>query len=178
MTEDDFWEIIDDCRAACGGDFVEHVRLQGERLSEMSVDELLSFAGHWDAADDIAFAWEIWDAAALLLGGCGDDTFGDFRAWLIAQGRAALEQVAAEPDSLADLTKSWTEATYRAAEVMGYQVFSVYEEKTGSCDMPLTEWDLPRGPSGSSGKIATRELAYAHYPRLAARYYGSADEHR
>lgn len=174
MTEDEFWEIVDGCRRASGGDFVEQVRLQRERLSRLGVDELLSFGEHWDAADDVAFDWGVWDAAALLLGGCGDDSFGDFRAWLIGHGRAVLEQVAADPDALADIADEWTESTHRAAEEFGALVFSIYEEKTGSCDMPVPERQGPRGPSGEQGRMATRALAYANYPRMAERYYGPA----
>ncbi|WP_067826074.1 DUF4240 domain-containing protein [Actinomadura kijaniata] len=175
MTEDEFWEIIDGCRAASGGDFVEQVRLQHERLAQMSVEELVAFGTYWDAADDVAFDWGVWDAAALMLGGCGDDLFGDFRAWLVAQGRSALLAVAGEPDSLVDLADRWTDLTYGAAETLNYQVFSVYEEKTGSCEMPQFGSSEPRDLTGSPGKIATRELAFQYYPRLAARHYGQVD---
>src|SRR5262245_31826692 len=35
--------------------------------------------------------------------GCGDDTFSDFRGWLIALGQSRFESALDEPDTLADL---------------------------------------------------------------------------
>lgn len=43
----------------------------------------------------------MWAAAYLIGGGCSDDSFIDFRAGLIAQGRDWYHTVLASPDSLA-----------------------------------------------------------------------------
>ncbi len=45
--------------------------------------------------------WDVWAAAYLIAGGCSDDSFTDFRAGLIAQGRDWYQKAAASPDSLA-----------------------------------------------------------------------------
>jgi hypothetical protein len=47
----------------------------------------------------------LWLAAVTLINGCGDDTFTDFRDWLIAQGKARFEAALKDPDSLADLER-------------------------------------------------------------------------
>jgi hypothetical protein len=36
------------------------------------------------------------------MGGCSDDSFMDFRTWLMLQGRDAIEAVVQDPDVLAD----------------------------------------------------------------------------
>lgn len=64
---------------------------------------IMRFAEHWHRASDRAFAWPVWDAAYLLLGWIGDDSFSDVQAWLISHGQATFERVVAEPDNLVEL---------------------------------------------------------------------------
>jgi Protein of unknown function (DUF4240) len=49
-----------------------------------------------------SYRWDLWGAASLINGGCGDDGFDYFRGWLLGQGRAVWEAAVADPDSLAD----------------------------------------------------------------------------
>jgi hypothetical protein len=138
VTEDDFWEIVESCRAESGGDFEEQVELQRERLLALTVDELVSFTALWEAVDDRAFTWPVWDAAALVFGhpedfdvnpwamgfdpkrygvrGFNDDAFADFRAWLIGQGRVAFERVVDDPDNFADLYDEWNSESHEHAQ--------------------------------------------------------------
>jgi hypothetical protein len=51
---------------------------------------------------DRAYSYNLWGAAYVIHGGCGDDTFNDFRSSLISRGRASFERALADPDSLAD----------------------------------------------------------------------------
>lgn len=172
MTEDDFWEIVEGCRAASGGDFAEQVRLQRARLLRLSMDELVSFGHWWEAVDDRAFTWPVWDVAALLMQGRSDDSFSDFRAWLISQGREVFERVTDEPDRLADVADAWSYTVCGHAETFGLQVLGVYEERTGSYDMPERESAEPSGPTGKSVNIEDERIARAHFPRMAAVQYG------
>jgi hypothetical protein len=45
----------------------------------------------------------LWGAAYVIEGGCSDDSFDYFRAYLISRGRAVYERAIADPDSLADI---------------------------------------------------------------------------
>ncbi len=45
------------------------------------LDEKLALAYHWD----------LWALAYMAQGGCSDDGFRDFRAWLILQGKELFE---------------------------------------------------------------------------------------
>ena len=47
------------------------------------------------------YRYDLWAAACLIGGGCSDDGFIDFRAWLIAQGHDWYQKAAASSDSLA-----------------------------------------------------------------------------
>ncbi|MEI5006890.1 DUF4240 domain-containing protein [Streptomyces sp. PmtA] len=46
--------------------------------------------------------WDVRAAAYVIGRGCSDDSFMDFRAGLIALGRAWYERAIGPPDSLAD----------------------------------------------------------------------------
>ncbi|MFD0852522.1 DUF4240 domain-containing protein, partial [Actinomadura adrarensis] len=50
-----------------------------------------------------SFRDPLWGAAYMINGGCSDDGFAYFRAWLIGQGRAVFERAVDDPDALADL---------------------------------------------------------------------------
>ena len=46
------------------------------------------------------YTWDLWGVAYILKGGCSDDGFEYFRAWLIARGRDFVAQALADPEGL------------------------------------------------------------------------------
>src|SRR5689334_13955401 len=103
MNETTFWQMIDHAKADSGGDGEEQVKLLVERLSQLEISEIVEFGFLFDTYHARAYRCDIWDAAYIANGGCSDDGFMDFRAWLIAQGQAIYEQVLADPDWLAQV---------------------------------------------------------------------------
>lgn len=100
-----FWRIVEAARTTSP--------TARERL--LAVDAALSKASRreLDAFDEALWAWfgaldrhDLWAAAETLMGGCSDDGFIDFRAWLLLQGRAAVLDVVRDPDVLAGWTMS------------------------------------------------------------------------
>ncbi|MEO7298393.1 MAG: DUF4240 domain-containing protein, partial [Verrucomicrobiota bacterium] len=59
------------------------------------------FGKHFQNCMDLSYDANLWLGAVVILGGCGDDTFTDFRCWLIAQGRNAFKSAVEDPDSMA-----------------------------------------------------------------------------
>lgn len=102
MDKEQFWSIVQDCHDAAQGDMDEKDRLLKAAVSRLPGREAEAFHATFNAMMDAAFTWDLWGAAYLINGGCGDDTFSDFRASLISRGRAAYESAVADPDSLAD----------------------------------------------------------------------------
>jgi hypothetical protein len=102
MTSDIFWKIIDDARSASGR-LVEMPARLVDTLAQMDEQEIVEFAEHFTSALFLSYDAKLWLGAVVILGGCGDDKFADFRGWLIAQGRVAFESALAEPDSMAGL---------------------------------------------------------------------------
>jgi hypothetical protein len=70
---------------------------------QLPQEQALTFAAIFEAQDTRATRWDIWGAGYVLDEGMGDDSFKDFRSWLIGQGRDVFEAVLADPDSLVDV---------------------------------------------------------------------------
>ena len=107
-----------------------------------------------------------------MLGWTGDDTFTDFRSWVIAQGHTTYERFRTEPDSIVDAGLD-DEEELSAAERYAAIASEVYEELTGN-----EIWDaLPdhegvefqETPAGVRFEESEAALA-ERYPRLTAVY--------
>lgn len=162
MTTDEYWSIVDRVHLASAGDMDAKCESLGEELRKLDAAEVKSFSEHFDDCDDRAYSWELWAAAYIINGGCGDDTFSDFRASLISMGREIFEQVIANPESLADMNLTEDTAFYEGYQ---YVVNDVYEELTG--EMLLRTKPLPKEPSGSSWE---EDKVAEVYPRLAEKF--------
>src|SRR4051812_16248243 len=103
MTIDQFWSIVGSVHVAAGGDMERKCKLIGEELRKLSAEEARSFDVYYDDLYYRAYSYELWDAASLICGGCGDDSFMDFRHTLISMGREIFENAMSNPDSLAEL---------------------------------------------------------------------------
>jgi Protein of unknown function (DUF4240) len=95
-----FWGIIEAARvsAGCGKPFHE---ILTDHLATRTRQEILQYQERFDEVHLTLCRWDLWAAAYLIAGGCSDDSFMDFRAGLIAQGRDWYHKVMASPDSLA-----------------------------------------------------------------------------
>ncbi|MCI3272277.1 DUF4240 domain-containing protein [Streptomyces cylindrosporus] len=101
MTTDDFWHLVETARNHTTPDRPFDQALV-ELLSRRTRREILEYQECFDELREALYRWDVWAAAYLIGGGCSDDSFMDFRAGLIAQGREWYERAAAAPDSLAE----------------------------------------------------------------------------
>lgn len=146
MDTDRFWQLIDSARAtaAAGGEPFDEalVRL----LTERPRQEILEYAERFDELHDALYRWDVWAAAYLIGGGCSDDSFTDFRAGVIAQGRDWYERVAAGPDSLAGhpgavtAAREGSDALFR--EEVNYVAVEAFERLTGDPEAFWTAWSV------------------------------------
>jgi Protein of unknown function (DUF4240) len=101
-----------------------------------------------------------------LLGWVGDDSFMDFRGWLISHGRIVFERVVADPDSLADLADDRDNALSVHAEQLGpIAGYEVYQEVTGQ-DPPRSESRGRLDPAGERVDLEDELAVRARFPRL------------
>ncbi|MFH9422824.1 DUF4240 domain-containing protein [Streptomyces sp. NPDC017529] len=170
MDETEFWELIDGSREAAEGDPEEQADALVERLVALDPDSVADFARYFESRYNRAYNWDLWAAAALLLGGASDDAFDYFRCWLIGQGREVFEGALHDPDNLAELLDAFDDEVDGDAEELGYAADEAYEQLTGA-EMP--DLGLPPQPSEPLGTYLDldddRALA-DRFPRLWDRF--------
>jgi hypothetical protein len=99
--DEHFWQVIDEARHGHPTSDERMTSIRGQ-LMNRDLHVLAAFRaatlGWWVALD----RRDLWAAAYALLGGCGDDSFMDFRTWLLLHGRDAIEKVVRDPDGLVE----------------------------------------------------------------------------
>lgn len=102
MTLDEFWKTIENARRVTAK-LVDVPPYLVNELSRLDEREIIDFGKHFRDCMDLSYDANVWLGAVVIIGGCGDDRFSDFRCWLIAQGRKAFESALEDPDSMAAL---------------------------------------------------------------------------
>jgi hypothetical protein len=179
MNLEEFWNIVEEANRTAPKT-AEIPEVLVTRLSAISESDIIQFGCRFRECLDGSFDASLWLGAVVILGGCGDDTFSDFRAWLIAQGREAFEAALANPDSLAELKNfDGTEGQPRL-EKMAYVDKDAYLKRAGSDDFETVcnyEALLPKRvhPTLKNRDLTNTsyEQAKALLPRLAARFPAS-----
>jgi integrase len=92
MDEQTFWQIIQQAHDASHGNMARKCELLTAKIAQLSKEDAVEFRNIFDAMMRRAYHWPLWAAAYLIHGGCGDDTFSDFRSAQISRGRRAFER--------------------------------------------------------------------------------------
>lgn len=162
MDELKFWEIVGSAHDQSDGNMDEKCDLIGTALSKLSKDDARAFSVLFDAMMDRAYSWPLWGAAYVINGGCGDDTFSDFRASLISRGRTAFESALADPESLA--SEDFDEDAWFYE---GYQYAVTDGVKAAVGSVVNRESPHPGEPSGQAWE---EDKVYDLYPQLAEKF--------
>ena len=157
MDVDRFWALLDEA------DSPSALR---DLLAGLPDDELVSFERLHQARMDEAYDWGLWGAAYVIEGGCGDDSFEYFRAYLLSLGRAVFARAHADPDSLAD---------FELADAEGWEdwmspTMMVIHARTGRYEFAGSPDPDRRAPTNPTGTEWEEDDLPARYPRLTARY--------
>ncbi|RKE17703.1 DUF4240 domain-containing protein [Streptomyces sp. TLI_171] len=185
MDIDEFWQLIDAARAAArpGTPFD---RALVELLAARPEAEILAYEACFDRLHGDLYRWDVWAAAYLIGGGCSDDSFMDFRAGVIAEGRGWYEQVLAAPDALAGHPLAVGEDPEEAEELfyeeVNYTAAEAFGLRTGDEDRFHEEYRRHRAEHGIDGTPPADEdmgedfdfdddaEMHRRLPRLAAIY--------
>lgn len=99
-TREDFWKLIADANDAVGDLFIEDYLIG--KLVQMTNKDITRFEELLGELMFECYRWDLWAAAEVMTGGCDDDSFEEFRAWVISQGQGLYELTLKNPDDLAD----------------------------------------------------------------------------
>lgn len=128
MTEDEFWELID---ASKGEDPQDQLDNLVSTLASTTPEKIAGFDYVLCRLLERSYDADLWAAAHIVLGGCSDDEFDSFRAWLIACGRDVFKNALEDPDTLADVFDKFGEDDYPENDELWYVAGDAYEEMTG-----------------------------------------------
>lgn len=171
MTEQEFWAILEETRdAAEGEDAFERADHQAALLTAALAalgPEAIRAFDRWFSQKLVAsYRWGLWGAAYVINGGCSDDGFEYFRAWLIGQGRANFEAALVDPDGLAGVLDEGDEEV--EGEQLLYAAYDAYRELTGR-DLEGAPRDYGQQDMGEPWE---EEELPERFPRLWARAAG------
>ena len=161
----DFWGIIDSTAG-----LPESAQLQRLRtsLESMTPEGIERFQTEFQKQLAQSYSWDLWGAAYLINGGCSDDCFDYFRAWLISRGKRVFVASVKNPDSLAELPGLPQGAEFE--EIM-YVAGDVYKAKTGN-ELPATVYSTTKPPElGPGWDFDNADEARRRYPKLSRRVF-------
>jgi hypothetical protein len=163
MERDEFWNIIDDAGESAD-DAEETAEAVVERLQSKTPKEIIAFAQTLTDIMKESYRWDLWAVAYIINGGCSDDGFEYFRAWLIAQGRERYDAALANPEVIGD----WAEPDECECEELMGAGWDAYLAKTGN-EFPdgAIHVDYPDDPIGESWKEDDLE---ERYPALSEKF--------
>ena len=172
MTRDEFWQIIETARLAAKNDPEAQCKQIKAHLKKLTDDELISFHTHFDALYASTYRMDLWGAAYIINGGCSDDCFDYFRAWLIGRGQAVYEAALANPDSLADVAE---EEDCEQEELLSLAIEVWLKRHNKDWDDLEKDNPFPASPNSDPGPAEWEEddeesLARL-YPRLCEKFW-------
>lgn len=163
MDHNQFWNIIESAKRRHPDDAEAQADAVCDSLKELPADEIIAFDKIYDELRFRAYNWDLWGAAYVMNGGCGDDGFEYFRAWLISRGREVYERALDDPDSLADEFDG--SRSLHELEPLFYAPLHAYEARTGE-PMPQRDRSFPE-LAGRQWDVSELD---ARYPRIAAKF--------
>lgn len=166
MPVDALWGLIDRARseAADPADIAEVAARLTDLLAEQHPTFIVAADHAMHTSMALAYGWPLWGAAYLINGGCSNDRFDHFLAWLVGQGRATFEAAFADPDSLADLTDAVLAGD--GEEILNAP-WAAYERATGG-KLPMESVSRPE--LGEEWDFDDAREMSARYPRLWQRF--------
>lgn len=173
INKDTFWTLIAQAK--------EHTSGPSEWLMEQLVDmgpeQAKKFDDIANAYIGLSYQYGLWTAASVMeRHSCSDDSFIDFRTWLVGQGRDVYMAALKDPDSLAD-APDYQDQRFDCLPHMGERAF---EELTGRDiyeDFDPAGYDALKAElkkdivyGDGIGYPYTWSEATAYLPRLCAKY--------
>lgn len=134
MTEERFWELLGTSKEK-GQSIDEQIEWLVTYLSRKSIKDIVMFDSIFNQHYYQSYTSDLWAAAYIVMGGCSDDCFDYFRAWMLYLGQETYEEAIKNPETLLPHFKRLEEQEdIPQLEELLYIASSAYEEKTGLDD--------------------------------------------
>ncbi|GLB59592.1 DUF4240 domain-containing protein [Cytobacillus sp. NCCP-133] len=131
MTEALFWELLMTAKKK-GENPEEQLEWLINNLSKRPLKDIVMFDYWLNQNYNKSYLSSLWAAAYIIMGGCSDDCFDYFRAWLLYQGNKVYESSLNDPETLIpSLGCLEEERDIPQFEDLLYVASMAYEEKTG-----------------------------------------------
>lgn len=128
MDEDRFWQIVQSAYRIADGDYVKEQQELRKLLMKLVPTEIIYFDNRFRQLRGEAYSWEVWGAAYTIHGGCFEDSFAEFRAWLVAQGKELYYKTLEDPEALVNLEPELVNIDWEGIKAIPGEV---YKELTG-----------------------------------------------
>lgn len=149
MHKTQFWQLIDQSRLQATQLNQTHAQALTDLMHALPVSDVVDFENLFTHYFHQAYDWKLWGAAYLIHGGCSDDGFMDFRAWLIGQGEAMYKAVLGNPDVLAQSIDDEDDLFVLESQDIWSVASAVYQERTGKDSMGTdSNAEFPSEPKG------------------------------
>ena len=126
LDEEQFWKIIEVAKDKGNGDYEQLQVELAHELGKLTPDDIILFGNRFRYFRGSANTWELWGAIYIIHGGCGDDSFNDFREWVIGQGKDFYYKTVNDPETLVEVDVDKTEGV--EWEGLGYVPATVFEK--------------------------------------------------
>ena len=166
----DFWRIIENTTAS-NEDMDSRAAALTDELIKHDATKVLEFCAEFDRKMDEAYTWDLWGVAYIINGGCGDDSFMDFRSSLISCGKEVFHKAIANAESLISLGRQQLEDLFDEGYL--YAPTDAYEKLTGN--QPETGVSRKDEPSGDEWEEADESLKN-RFPVIWAEFGWEASE--
>lgn len=129
-----FWALLETAKTK--GEYAdEQLEWLTNDLAKRSVKEIVMFDYLFNQHYYKSYNSDLWAAAYIVMGGCSDNSFEEFRAWLLYQGRDVYEAAIRDPLSLLPYFELLEQQELvPLLEELLFVASLAYEEKTGSDD--------------------------------------------
>lgn len=133
MNEAIFWEIIAKSRAAINTNFETQCVSITELLMEYSEEDIVAFEHILRQQIERANTWNMMAASFVVCSFISDDTYEDFRAWVVGQGQENFEKILRNPNHICTLIKPG-QVKEMGGEHLLFSAINAYLEKIDSDD--------------------------------------------
>ena len=168
MERTAFWNIIEGAMSESHGDLERRFQLLVGLLSEMPANSIVGFDNVLSVLIQEAYSWDLWGAAHIVNGGCSDDSFQDFRRWLVSRGERAYSASIVDPESIDRWIIGESDIFF---EAMGWVASKAYKIKTGMLLNELVNGSsVPQMKEPSGMRWNSEQELAIRFPRLFAAF--------